>query len=145
MIHRFEHCRFCGGLGCAACPSEAAKWEKGGGAFPPGKAPGPKPPPPHDLGPCYACPNPARFLCDGRVMLIPEASDGTPTTCDRPMCGRHVAYQARIHLQMAGPGGRGRRCRWDTVDYCPDCLARLEAQADRAQHPQPEETHGRRP
>ena len=38
---------------------------------------------------------------------------------DEPRAGEHIYVYRRdgeathVHLQMAGPGGRGRRCRWE--------------------------------
>lgn len=130
MVHTFEHCRFCGGRGCAACPEEARKWEANGGAFPPSKI---KPPPvsvKELVGNCHVCGEPARFLCDG-----PPIDDGNPNgdqagTCDRPMCDHHIAYQSRIKLQKWAPG-RGRYCEWTTYDLCRDCLERKQAEAER--------------
>lgn len=124
-MNGFAHCRWCSGRGCTACPGEQKTWEANGGTFPPSKLR--PPPPPTPIGACYACGAPAHLLCDGP---IPHPSGGRLETCDRPMCAEHVAYQARVHVQRAGPGGRGRRCSWETYDLCADCLRRCRAEID---------------
>lgn len=144
MIDRFEHCRFCYGAGCAACPEEHKKYVEAGG-----KHPEPRPPsPPPSVGPCYVCGEPARFLCDGvkRHEIDPRTRKVIAhDTCDRPMCDRHVACQSRVHVQRAGPSGRGRRCSWETIDHCKECkerrdqeievLAALEREARESENP----------
>lgn len=133
MAGEFAHCRFCGGAGCAACPVERRRWEENGGSFPPSKldrqpllAPART-----RVGDCYRCGAPAYLLCDGiKSGGIVNGRHQAVSTCDRPMCDEHVAHSTRVHAQKAGPRGRGRRCEWNTIDYCADCLARVRAESE---------------
>lgn len=59
---------------------------------------------------CFYCSNQALRLCDGKG-------------CDRPLCAIHATTTGSFIACVRG-GKRKRRSISDTIDYCPDCLAR---------------------
>lgn len=62
---------------------------------------------------CFYCAGPASLLCDGK---LPGGS-----TCDRPMCRSCVGKSSVFIACSRSP----RRSVRGSVDYCPDCAARL--------------------
>lgn len=64
---------------------------------------------------CFYCGAPCSLLCDGILGYLQGGVK--PVTCDRPLCRACVKEHVVIHLK------RKPRHSWDSLDYCPDCVA----------------------
>ena len=78
---------------------------------------------------CVGCGKPSTLLCDGRIYTLPDGEkvrvraafpNGNTKSCDAPICRACATKISDYRMRTS------RGCRWNTIDYCPECHAARE-------------------